>query len=74
MVESIFVILLVLALLVVAYYPWRTPPAEIEPVGEEVMDRIITGIYAIPRYKGPRNGRCPCGSGKKFKHCHGLEY
>jgi preprotein translocase subunit SecA len=19
----------------------------------------------------PRNGMCPCGSGKKFKHCHG---
>jgi preprotein translocase subunit SecA len=18
-----------------------------------------------------RNGACPCGSGKKFKHCHG---
>ncbi|MDP6057610.1 MAG: SEC-C domain-containing protein, partial [Pirellulaceae bacterium] len=20
-----------------------------------------------------RNARCPCGSGKKFKHCHGRE-
>jgi len=19
----------------------------------------------------PRNSPCPCGSGKKFKHCHG---
>ena len=19
----------------------------------------------------PRNASCPCGSGKKFKHCHG---
>ena len=19
----------------------------------------------------PRNAECPCGSGKKFKHCHG---
>ena len=19
----------------------------------------------------PRNAACPCGSGKKFKHCHG---
>ncbi|MEI9905060.1 MAG: SEC-C metal-binding domain-containing protein [Asticcacaulis sp.] len=19
----------------------------------------------------PRNALCPCGSGKKFKHCHG---
>jgi preprotein translocase subunit SecA len=21
----------------------------------------------------PRNGDCPCGSGKKYKHCHGAE-
>jgi preprotein translocase subunit SecA len=21
--------------------------------------------------KSPRNAPCPCGSGKKFKHCHG---
>jgi preprotein translocase subunit SecA len=21
--------------------------------------------------KVPRNAVCPCGSGKKFKHCHG---
>ncbi|MCZ6524564.1 MAG: SEC-C metal-binding domain-containing protein, partial [Alphaproteobacteria bacterium] len=21
--------------------------------------------------KVPRNARCPCGSGKKYKHCHG---
>jgi preprotein translocase subunit SecA len=19
-----------------------------------------------------RNGHCPCGSGKKYKHCHGV--
>ena len=21
----------------------------------------------------PRNAPCPCGSGKRYKHCHGLE-
>jgi preprotein translocase subunit SecA len=21
--------------------------------------------------KVPRNAPCPCGSGKKYKHCHG---
>ena len=21
--------------------------------------------------KIPRNAKCPCGSGKKYKHCHG---
>jgi preprotein translocase subunit SecA len=26
---------------------------------------------AAPWAKTPRNAPCPCGSGKKFKHCHG---
>jgi uncharacterized protein YecA (UPF0149 family) len=25
----------------------------------------------IPELKVGRNDPCPCGSGKKFKHCHG---
>ena len=25
----------------------------------------------IKEKKIPRNSRCPCGSGKKYKHCHG---
>ena len=25
----------------------------------------------IRNVKVPRNAPCPCGSGKKFKHCHG---
>ena len=24
-----------------------------------------------PRLKNPRNKPCPCGSGRKYKHCHG---
>jgi preprotein translocase subunit SecA len=24
-----------------------------------------------PWAKTPRNALCPCGSGKKYKHCHG---
>ena len=24
-----------------------------------------------PEKKVGRNEKCPCGSGKKFKHCHG---
>jgi uncharacterized protein YecA (UPF0149 family) len=27
--------------------------------------------YAKPEYKAGRNEPCPCGSGKKFKKCHG---
>ena len=32
-----------------------------------------TAVAAIPDAwaKTPRNALCPCGSGKKFKHCHG---
>jgi len=26
---------------------------------------------AAPWAKTPRNAPCPCGSGKKYKHCHG---
>jgi len=26
---------------------------------------------AAPTGKVPRNAPCPCGSGKKYKHCHG---
>jgi preprotein translocase subunit SecA len=22
-------------------------------------------------HRTPRNAACPCGSGKKYKHCHG---
>ena len=52
-----------------------------EPQQREV--RIPTPIQAVfdqrrgppnaiePRKKVGRNERCPCGSGKKYKHCHG---
>ncbi len=29
------------------------------------------GAAQAPWAKTPRNAPCPCGSGKKFKHCHG---
>jgi preprotein translocase subunit SecA len=48
--------------------------------GENEMDDIIVSAPA-PREIDPtdpgtwgkisRNALCPCGSGKKFKHCHG---
>jgi preprotein translocase subunit SecA len=28
-------------------------------------------LASSPWAKTPRNAPCPCGSGKKFKHCHG---
>jgi hypothetical protein len=32
----------------------------------------LGGQPADPRPKPGRNERCPCGSGLKYKHCHGL--
>jgi len=31
----------------------------------------VAPAAASPWAKTPRNAPCPCGSGKKFKHCHG---
>jgi len=28
-------------------------------------------VEKAPEKKVGRNDKCPCGSGKKFKHCHG---
>jgi preprotein translocase subunit SecA len=35
--------------------------------GTAVMDRDEPASWG----KVPRNAPCPCGSGKKYKHCHG---
>ncbi len=39
-------------------------PAQAEPVGAGT----IVGNVAPP---ASRNAPCPCGSGRKYKHCHG---
>jgi SEC-C motif len=31
---------------------------------------MLKPVFA-PQYKAPQNAPCPCGSGKKFKRCHG---
>ena len=33
--------------------------------------RTNTPVVKSEWDKTPRNAPCPCGSGKKFKHCHG---
>ncbi len=38
-------------------------------VGEQLGEEIATP--RAPWAGTPRNASCPCGSGKKFKHCHG---
>jgi len=32
----------------------------------------LTSPHSTGRAKIGRNERCPCGSGRKYKHCHGL--
>jgi len=32
----------------------------------------LTSHHSTGRAKIGRNERCPCGSGRKYKHCHGL--
>jgi preprotein translocase subunit SecA len=43
------------------------------PVGAVAMARSATRNPSDPRSWGKvgRNEQCPCGSGKKYKHCHG---
>jgi hypothetical protein len=35
------------------------------------MELLFRPLAPEPQKKLGRNQRCPCGSGKKFKHCHG---
>jgi preprotein translocase subunit SecA len=39
----------------------------------EASDQLVERRFDDARAKGKigRNATCPCGSGKKFKHCHG---
>ena len=60
--------------------PPRRPPmieshedpayAEAGGGGAAVATATATAV-AAPWGKTPRNAPCPCGSGKKYKHCHG---
>lgn len=51
---------------------------EVSP--EELLEQMRNAVGSVPQTRpatqrsAPRIGRndpCPCGSGKKFKHCHG---
>jgi len=49
------------------------PDTGLDEMGAAEDDLVPTPIGPMPRaWLGtPRNADCPCGSGKKFKHCHG---
>jgi preprotein translocase subunit SecA len=42
-----------------------------QPEPEEVATTGAQAPRAMPQRKVSRNEPCPCGSGKKYKHCHG---
>ncbi len=44
-----------------------TEPAPLVPVQVDVLDRADPATWRSTA----RNAPCPCGSGKKYKHCHG---
>lgn len=39
---------------------------------EVLKSELLTGVINSHRSKAGRNDPCPCGSGKKYKKCHGL--
>ncbi|MBD0275559.1 MAG: SEC-C domain-containing protein, partial [Acetobacteraceae bacterium] len=51
-----------------------TAAPDYPPMGSAAPRRTAEGVDpADPSTwsRAPRNAPCPCGSGKKFKHCHG---
>ena len=40
-------------------------------VSNQEEEKVIKDTNNKRRKKSGRNEKCPCGSGKKFKHCHG---
>ena len=62
------------------YYPAAmlraVPPDDLEPMGESLVE-MQRGLLGVPKTvrgnaRPPgRNDLCPCGSGKKYKKCHG---
>jgi preprotein translocase subunit SecA len=53
-------------------YTAPTGSGEPEVVAQEAPPFALAGSAGGPNFAGVgRNEACPCGSGKKFKHCHG---
>ena len=57
-------------------YPHLTPPPRSQgrsgnPAGTPTRGGGQPAGPRAPWAGTPRNASCPCGSGKKFKHCHG---
>lgn len=54
---------------------WVPPPGLLEGIVRRFgrADRIAAPLAQPVRRNIGRNEPCPCGSGKKFKHCHGSD-
>jgi preprotein translocase subunit SecA len=49
------------------------PDTDLDEMGDDADDLVPSALGPMPRswLMTPRNAPCPCGSGKKFKNCHG---
>ncbi len=50
--------------------PAQEPETAVQPAGEGAIPGFVEDDPSTWGDPG-RNAKCPCGSGKKFKHCHG---
>ena len=52
---------------------FEDPPGEVRqlPVRTNAPAAVLDPANPMTWGKVPRNSACPCGSGKKYKHCHG---
>jgi preprotein translocase subunit SecA len=44
---------------------------DLNALSEQEREQVPHSSLPVGWEDTPRNGSCPCGSGKKFKHCHG---
>jgi preprotein translocase subunit SecA len=54
-----------------SWHETRQDPAMAEAAMANGAETALAAISASPFARTPRNAPCPCGSGKKYKHCHG---
>ena len=52
-------------------YSAPTETGDVETVAAEAVGHREAAPPGMPMQRVGRNEPCPCGSGKKFKHCHG---
>jgi preprotein translocase subunit SecA len=47
------------------------PPAPVQVYAQPMRSEAVDPNDSATWRNTPRNAPCPCGSGKKYKHCHG---